>query len=436
MSNALETVYESEDIEIRYFQGESRTCFVTFTSLGLNQDGFAQRILISRKVSSVFFISKWNHWYQPNSVRVGAERIRTLLAERSFDKIVTYGASMGGFGAAAYAGLLGAHHILALAPQFNIRPQDPPYERRWEPEATKIDFAFNDLPRQMGQATKTIVFDPLSSDLKHARLFAETPDCNLVSVPFCGHTPGRVLAHCGLLQTLPLLVAENKFNLHQFYKTLHLGRRKHYDYWSSLADYAQKHSTGRLGQRRKRLEIALYAAEQGLLRFPDQSQLALKSAYLLLHLGRVAEAVAAARNAVSLAPDHPAPWRALGAALRHSGEFAESLEAARRAVSLRPKDLDLRRLLIQALHSMKLYEECIAECRSILELDPLFAEGHAVIGASLRMLGRDGEAAAEFERALEIRPGAPAWVNHLSELRSAGLRREAHAPVGRTEGQR
>ena len=62
-------------------------------------------------------------------------------------------------------------------------------------------------------ARKILIFDPYSLDRAHAELFAQSPNTNLVHIPFGGHTPGRVLLHCGLLQEMTLAMAAGSFTL-------------------------------------------------------------------------------------------------------------------------------------------------------------------------------------------------------------------------------
>ena len=98
-------IFNSPDIQVKHAPGGTDVCFVTFTSLGRGHiHGFGEKFLGPRGLSAFHFISKWDHWYQPASVLQGIRVVKALIDERGFSHVVTYGASMGGYGAAAYSG--------------------------------------------------------------------------------------------------------------------------------------------------------------------------------------------------------------------------------------------------------------------------------------------------------------------------------------------
>ena len=415
-----EVVFSSADVEVRHSHLNSDMCFVTFTSLGrAHVHGFGERFLQPRGVSAFHFVSKWDHWYQPASVRQGAEIVKALIRQHGYSRVVTYGASMGGFGAAAFSGVLEADAVIMIAPQYTIDSTKPPYERRWIPEARKIEFLFDDLAHQIRpEARKTVVFDPYSLDRPHAELFAQAPNTEQLHIPFGGHTPGRVLLHCGLLQDMTLQLATGTFDKVAFYAQLHRGRRKSNEWWSVLSDHAQRRRPDAKGERTSRLSFAYKAAEEAMRLAPAEATQVIQGVYLLGRLGRAEEALALARRAVEMKPDHPAPWRALSLASRLNRAYGPSIEAARKAVSLRRNDADLQRVLVECLLHAKQYDDAVPEARRAIELDPKYAQSYVHLATSLAALGQASEAAEALEQALVRRPGVAAWMAQLEKLRA------------------
>lgn len=119
----------------------------------------------------------------------------------------------------------------------------------------------------------------------------------------------------------------------------------------------------------------------------------------LLHLGKAADAVAALRRAVAIAPEHPVYLVNLAAALQEAGELDAAAETCRRAIERAP---DLHHAYLN-------------------------------MGVILEQLGRKPEAAIHFRRAFDLAPRDPRVLTNLGNVelargdavRAAALQREA-----------
>lgn len=112
------------------------------------------------------------------------------------------GASMGGYAAARFADHLGCAAAVAFAPQFSIRRERVPFERRWRHIAHVTRFQREDdaTPRS---ATVWLVHDPAhAADAQHAALIAGCGPTRPLPIRHGGHHVMRTLAQAKALSGL------------------------------------------------------------------------------------------------------------------------------------------------------------------------------------------------------------------------------------------
>ena len=64
---------------------------------------------------AIFIVAKQNHWWQVEGLDELCASVKRF--SRRFDRVVSYGSSMGGYGALLTAEAVGATHVLAVSPQ-------------------------------------------------------------------------------------------------------------------------------------------------------------------------------------------------------------------------------------------------------------------------------------------------------------------------------
>lgn len=128
--------------------------------------------------------------------------------------------------------------------------------------------------------------------------------------------------------------------------------------------------------------------------------------------------VAELREAARLDPGKAAYHEYLGNALSLLGQYPEAIAAQREAIRLEPTAERLT-LLGRAQSGAGDVQAVIESFRKAIALDPNNAHRHAELGDALRHANRPQEAMAEYQRALEIIPGATPWRNSYNELRAA-----------------
>ncbi|MEC9434102.1 MAG: glycosyltransferase family 9 protein [Pseudomonadota bacterium] len=121
--------------------------------------------------------------------------------------------------------------------------------------------------------------------------------------------------------------------------------------------------------------------------------------------GRLDEAFPLYRAHLALAPNDAHAWTNLGALLRRQGRHEAAALCQRRAHALAPDDLAILGNLGNALHDADALDEALEARLKLVALRPDQAEGHAMLAATLRSLGRGREAAAAAEAGLGRFPG-------------------------------
>ncbi len=178
--------------------------------------------------------------------------------------------------------------------------------------------------------------------------------------------------------------------------------------------------------------------------------------------GRVADAMAASRSALALAPDLDAAWHHLGLCLFVSGDPDGAVDAMQRAIALQTTDAGTFATLANMLVQMKRHaqaepivrtavrmnpripgalvtlgivldktdrsEEAIDAFRQAVAVDGKDRVAHLRLSSILQRAKRDAEVLAEAERWLVVAPTDPAsWLDDGLALRQLGRREEARA---------
>ncbi len=153
--------------------------------------------------------------------------------------------------------------------------------------------------------------------------------------------------------------------------------------------------------------------------------------YLLDAPGQLPEAIRHLQAALRINPDSASAHSDLGSALARTGHAMEAIPEFQAALRLSPNSATVHNNLANALLDTGRRSDAIAEYRYALSLDPGYAdarrnlaiaqqtppadsaEAHYSAGVDLSHAGRLGEAVAEFEMALRLRPDYAEAQNNL-----------------------
>ncbi|WP_448118309.1 hypothetical protein [Pseudomonas serbica] len=120
--NASPTVvYDDEHIRVIWTSGQSSYVLVTFAPMTSLVDGirfFCDVPVQKLGINCLGFMPKKPNWYPTKSMTQAVAASSAILAR--FPEVISYGGSMGGYGAIKYSALLGATSVIALCPQWSI----------------------------------------------------------------------------------------------------------------------------------------------------------------------------------------------------------------------------------------------------------------------------------------------------------------------------
>lgn len=137
---------------------------------------------------------------------------------------------------------------------------------------------------------------------------------------------------------------------------------------------------------------------------PDDPELLNNLGNALSADGRHDQAVACYRRGVALQPRHTGMWRNLAAALQHAGQLREASAACREILRFQPDDSYIGLQLAELLQLTGQDQAAIDQYRKLLGQSPERAETHFALGVCLQRLGRFEEAVAHLWRAVELHP--------------------------------
>jgi hypothetical protein len=368
----MTVVFESADVTVAHDAGDGgQRCVVTFSSLNVHTHGFGDAFFARHGVTAYHFVAKWNHWWQPASLRDAVRAVEKALRGAGRRPAMTYGSSMGAYGAALYARELGARNVLMLAPQWSANPATPPHEERWSAEARRIDFMHDDMAAHICRdARKYVVFDPAGPDARHAAFFATIPATTLLRCVDGGHVIAHTLQQAGLLTDLVFGAMDGSLDA-VGWRALWSGKRRQAGrFWYELGLRAARHG---------RPDLSLRCLEQATTLRPSEATFQLDYGYALLRRKQTERAIEVFKTASALAPDQPAPWRALSVAWRAQGALRQAISAGEQALALRGTSADLRRILVQALLEAGEYGRAVEVILPAVEAEPGHAESRRLL---------------------------------------------------------
>ena len=290
-----EDLFRSPDLLVRKVAPHGGPCcVVTFDSFTdhrtLDRPGFGEAFFDSNAIDAVHVIPRENRWYDYREMADAMAQVHA--ATRCYDRVVTYGSSMGAYAAIRFAGLAGAHAILALSPQFSIDPATVPWEPRWLAHGAAYDPHWERSLPFPSVDEACVVYDPTDRDVRHIAEFARRFRFQAVRMPHAGHPVTGCLAELGLLQPLLLGMCRGDLDPAEFWPT-------------------------------------------ALARLPNSSQY-LTSLAKRLPAWRRHRRLALMHRAVTVAPKDPSVYRCLAIELRRSRRFDEAIEMHRRSMALLP----------------------------------------------------------------------------------------------------
>lgn len=195
------TIYESNDLRVLYRPGDRRETWVAFGAYSARTPE-ADALFAHRGSSAIHILSKADDWYQTRDIPAALATCRRCLRGR----VITVGASMGGFAAIAFASDLRAKLVIAGSPQIVLNSD---LDGRWAGIWSSLPQTRPDARVGLfGRPDVHIISDPSHPcDAKHIALAPAT--ARRLRLPLAGHEVFRALRDFGRLTALVDAMADN-----------------------------------------------------------------------------------------------------------------------------------------------------------------------------------------------------------------------------------
>jgi hypothetical protein len=165
-------------------------------------------------------------WYREPWVSAQFDQLRDDGFFNRFRRVVFYGASMGGYAAAAFSAACPGADVVAISPQSTLDKTLVPFETRYH-KAWGFDYSgpYGDAPQVSAAARNiTIFFDPYEPlDAGHAARFTGQ-NVTKLRCPLMGHRLGSSLSQMGILSNTILSALSGDLEPVDFYTNL---RKRH-----------------------------------------------------------------------------------------------------------------------------------------------------------------------------------------------------------------
>ncbi len=132
-----------------------------------------------------------------------------------------------------------------------------------------------------------------------------------------------------------------------------------------------------------------------------------------------AEAAAAARHAVRIAPEYAAAWYGLGMTLKELGQFAEAAESFRRCVALQPENGDAAFARGLALEECGRGDEAVEAYRAAVAIAPARVPPRILLAVALIRRGDLAGAELHLKEASRLAPTEPMLEKAWEDWRKA-----------------
>ena len=208
MAPTIDTVFQDEDLTLRWLPGSERRMVVVFTGMkagfgGQPLDEFAGSASRGGENNVLFVTDRKATWYAaPGLWQKVVKLVRYLRRSERIEEVVTLGNSMGGYGALLLPRDIRVKRAIAFSPQVTM-DRDLLADHRW-PDVTA---AYGALPERIVSdtfgGTRTQYYLMASAncveDAAHLALVPEMPRVHRWALPGARHNLAGGLKEAGLL---------------------------------------------------------------------------------------------------------------------------------------------------------------------------------------------------------------------------------------------
>ncbi len=225
-----ELIYSSSNMEVYFISfDESKAIFVSWAFRNpIPMITFGEEFFVKYRLNAILVTSKGLHWYQYPDLEEALKAIRNVTQD--FDRVISYGTSMGAYAAVRYSADILADIVIAFSPQYSVDRSIVPFEKRWHDDASFIEAEFGFLweDKKISDSAKIgIFYDSLDSDRGHANLYrAGRDNIELVDIMCSGHRTIRVFSETRQLTQLLLGSADGSVDFKEARRGVRQKRRE------------------------------------------------------------------------------------------------------------------------------------------------------------------------------------------------------------------
>jgi pimeloyl-ACP methyl ester carboxylesterase len=235
--------------------------------LAHSDNGFGKSFFQSKKISCVYVIPTWNHWYQREYIHEAMEILKLLC--KNFKKVVLYGVSMGAYAALKYANYLPASDVISISPQAVIMGPQSEFDNRFAQFWNKIEHKSDSWLLEKNQPYNTTVFYDKHHDLdnQHAEIISRNiRHAKMVGLPFSGHEVFAVLNEAGILSDFVFTLLNKSFDGPELLKLYRKNRHKSGVTWMYAALNSAKRGRARAAGKlfQQSIKVIEWRKTQGL----------------------------------------------------------------------------------------------------------------------------------------------------------------------------
>lgn len=258
----ISSIIDTGSIIVHYQPGESlELIVVSFYHITRSRAVWGGSFFAKNGISVLGITDYRQAWYPKGDMSKVLPVIMPIL--RRYNRVVTYGHSMGGYAAMKYGRELDADLALAFSPQHSIDPEDV---WRFDNErATKhyrernhkgMRVRDDDLPK------RTLVFLDwrFTVDRRHAARLPKVDSVRFVACPFSGHETIEMLAQSRATTTMFRLVGSGDDNWQSMRGLVRSARRNSELYAERRQNYMKRRRARSITKQRKRLKRVSYIA--------------------------------------------------------------------------------------------------------------------------------------------------------------------------------
>jgi hypothetical protein len=202
----LSLFHEDHAAQVFYQRGRAGYLVITFSELTMKADGnrfWGDRTLGHLGIPALGFVHKRPRWFSDDFMNQSMAAAAPKVAEHA--ERISYGFSMGAYGAIRHAARLGVRTTIACSPQWSIEPAKlkgvvQPYARHFR-EDRHLGMELNSFPES---GRLYLLYDPYDRhDAWHAGKIREhIRQTVLIGMPFMGHGSVRPFANTPMMAAL------------------------------------------------------------------------------------------------------------------------------------------------------------------------------------------------------------------------------------------